>query len=127
MRPGKHVAWRTGQVLAPEDRRRIEDKIAFGTGIDGRGPMLRSRAPLTRRPFSYNLQPGNIHLRITMIFPANQSGDAISFLHAGPVEDPMLRFGANPIATSVHGIDVSSAHQIPFVRPTMRKRAVFLL
>ncbi len=120
------MARRTRQILAPPDRRRIEHEVVFRTGVNGGCPLLWIHSPLQCRSFGDDLQTRNVFRWISVILPPDQAGDGLAFLHPGSIEDPVVRFRADPVTASVHGIDVSRTHQVTLVWTVVWKRAVVL-
>ena len=127
MRPRQHVTRRTRQILAPENGGGIEDEIILGARIDGSGPLLRLSSANQGGSLANDFQSGDIARRISMILPADKSGDPIPLLHSGTSKHPMLGIRANPVSPSVNGFNIAGTDQIAFIWTTMRKGAIQFL
>ena len=79
--------------------------------------MGRLFATAPYRSLSYDFQPG-LFGGGSMVFPANQTTNALTLFHAGALVNPMLRLGASPIATTVEGYNTSGSNDVTFIGAT---------
>src|SRR5690606_3381349 len=123
MRPRKGMAWRAAEPLGPKDSGGIEYKILFGTRINNRLPFGWIVTTLPGSAFCHYLHSVN-SCCVPVKFPANKTWNSITFFHTGPSKHPMIRLHYYPVPSSVYSLDISHAHQQPFIRPTLRKRTM---
>src|SRR5262249_39034756 len=62
-----------------------------------------------------------------VVLPSDEAGDAVAFLHAGALEDPMLGPRTHPVAAAVDRLDVAGADEVALVRAALGEGAVLLL
>ena len=74
MGPRQHVAGRAGEVLAPEDRRGVEDEVILRAGVDRGHPVLRVDSTLQSSSRADDLQARDVGRRVAVILPADQAG-----------------------------------------------------
>src|SRR5690606_13825553 len=125
-RPGEHVARRRAQALRPEDRRGVEDEVPLRPRIDRGGPLLRLASFAPGCAAGDHFQPVNVR-RVAVVLPTDEPRNAVSLLHAGAGEDPMIGPRDGPVAAAVDRMHVASADQVSLVRPAMRKGTDMLL
>jgi hypothetical protein len=68
----------------------------------------------------------NKPIGIAVEFPADKAGDAIALLHAGAFKEPVLGFGAGPVAAAVEGDYGARADDVALVRARVFKGAEHL-
>ena len=118
-----HVAGRFRQTVGPPAGRGAENKVLFWAGVN-RGRII---AAVEFAGFGLRRRGGNNfearNLRgIAVPFPADQPGNAVSFLHAGALENPMVRLRADPIRAAGHLSRAVRADQFVGVGPLVWKR-----
>ena len=79
--------------------------------------MGRLFATAPYRSLSYDFQPG-LFGGGSVVFPANEATNALTLFHAGALVNPMVRFGAGPIAATVEGDNASGPNYVTFIGAT---------